>query len=261
MDEAPFRGLDDIGIGLPPLTQRPDYAELVEIVERRAGLTRGAGIVSAAEKIAADPSPLGRLQTVIAILRTQIFVNAQQTLDAAAAETPAPSCRPGCGDCCYQFVGVTIPEAILAAFHIADADNCRRAAVLETADAVRGLSPRERVRTGKPCPFLALGRCSIYEDRPLMCRALLAYDHGACRAYTTSFMNGGEETEPRFSLPLWCLILGDRAAMRGICKDMGLQSDLVELTEAVATILRDPSIVSRWVAGEACFSPQTVPAV
>jgi hypothetical protein len=48
--------------------------------------------------------------------------------------------------------------------------------------------------------------------------------------------------------------LGDKDAMRGICKDLGLQHDNVDLVQTVAAILRDPTSVVRWAAGERAFA-------
>jgi hypothetical protein len=47
---------------------------------------------------------------------------------------------------------------------------------------------------------------------------------------------------------------GEQAATLGICRDLGLQDDIVELTQTVAAILRDPRLVERWAAGERVFA-------
>jgi Fe-S-cluster containining protein len=260
MQDAHFRALDDIGIRVPKSLPLPPDPALVEIIDRLAGLTRGAGIVMAAAEIAADPSPATRLRTILGLLQQLVFGRAQQTLDEALADIPVLGCRSGCAHCCYQSVEATIPEAILAALQLADPADPRRRALLETADAVQGLAESERRRTGRPCSFLVENRCSIYDNRPLMCRAFLAVDAEDCRAANVSAFAGLGETDIRHFPGVQFFLLGDQAGMRGICKDMGLQHDLVELTQAVATILRDPSIVDRWLAGETVFGPETLEA-
>ena len=47
---------------------------------------------------------------------------------------------------------------------------------------------------------------------------------------------------------------GEQTAIRGICRDLGLQDDMVELTQTVAAIIRDPDPIQRWAAGEHVFA-------
>ncbi len=257
-EEEHFRHVDDIGIRLPKSLPTPVEPEIAQTVARLAGITRGAGIVMAAQEIAKDPSPGNRLRTVLGLLKLLVFGRAQQTIDQAVAGIPKLGCRSGCAHCCYQHVETTIPEAILAAAHIADTADPRYARILDTADALRGLSESERRRTGRPCPFLVLESCSIYEDRPLACRAMLAVDPEECRASNESaFAGKGDLPTTHFPF-VYYFLLGDQAGLRGICKDMGLQHDLVELTQAVAAILRDPGLIDRWIAGEHVFEPATL---
>jgi hypothetical protein len=49
------------------------------------------------------------------------------------------------------------------------------------------------------------------------------------------------------------------AAIRGVCKDLGLQHDWVDLEQTVAALLTDPSKAQRWAAGEAAFTPAPYP--
>jgi Fe-S-cluster containining protein len=120
----------------------------------------------------------------------------------AAAGAPA-SCRRGCAACCQQFVGISAPEA-RAIGRLVDAMPPERQAVIrhrfaETLSVMRAngiMAPQspdgapvflihDHSKTGReryadvaqryfalhrPCPFLDDGACSIYEDRPLICR-------------------------------------------------------------------------------------------
>ena len=51
---------------------------------------------------------------------------------------------------------------------------------------------------------------------------------------------------------------GEQAAVRGICRDIGLQADIVELTQTVAAILRDPNLIGRWAAGQKVFAARCI---
>ena len=110
------------------------------------------------------------------------------------------SCKAGCGACCRQLVPISTLEAKRLAALVAAMPSARRdelrarfvAAVKRLEDASL-LDPRARgratlVRSDAPdetdwenvsrrywearldCPFLEAGSCSIYADRPLVCR-------------------------------------------------------------------------------------------
>jgi Fe-S-cluster containining protein len=254
--EEPFRAVDDIGVRAPQSMPMPLDPELEAVVKRLAGVTRGAGIVMAAREIAADPS--STLRTVLALLKMLVYGRAQQTIDEVTANAPKLGCKSGCAWCCYRSVEATIPEAILVALQLADPGDPRRARILAHAAQFRGLDESERRRTGKPCALLVDNRCSVFDDRPLMCRAIMASDGEQCRAAHVASLMGKESPIEVFAYAHY-FMLGDQAGMRGILRDMGLQDDLVELTQAVAAILDDPGLVDRWLARQRVFGPEMAP--
>ena len=253
--QPPYRPIDDIGVRLPRSLPDPDPT-LRAAVHHQAGVSRGTAIIAAAQEVARDPS--AELRTVLALLKVLGFAHAQQTIDQVIADAPKVGCGAGCAHCCYQSVEVTIPEAILIALHLADPSDPRRQRVLDAAAARRHMSRKRRRQLGRACPLLVDKRCSVYEDRPLMCRSMLAVDGEQCGASLASVLAGGEETPIEQFVNAQYLVLGDQAGMRGLCKDMGLQHDLVELTDAVAAILRDPTLVDRWIARQRVFGADTI---
>ena len=61
----------------------------------------------------------------------------------------------------------------------------RKLAATPTGDAFGGLFLGSEI--GEPCALLVLGRCSVYDQRPLICRAFGAAEglrcpHGCCPA-------------------------------------------------------------------------------
>jgi hypothetical protein len=84
---------------------------------------------------------------------------------------------------------------------------------------------------------------------------VLSPDSGRCAAALGQAIAGsGEFKHPVYSKPQlhgFAFLSG----LRGICKDLGLQYDLVDLVQTVAAILREPGLVDRWAAGEAVFRP------
>jgi Fe-S-cluster containining protein len=253
--DAIYRSVHDIGVRVPQSLPQPVDCELAALVERVAGITRGSGIVMAAQAIAADPS--GTLRAVLGLLKLLVFGRAQQTIDEVVATAPRLGCKSGCAWCCYQNVEVTIPEAILIAARIA-AHDPRRARIIEAAATLGGLDVGARRRTGKPCPLLVDDRCSVYEDRPLTCRGMMAADAEGCRRAHEAAVAGEPDAPVEiYPVPQY-FMFGDQAGMRGILKDMGLQYDLVEMTRAVAAILADPDIVERWLERQRAFGPEMV---
>ncbi len=106
------------------------------------------------------------------------------------------SCKAGCGACCRQIVPISDIEAHAIAEVIERMPEARRAHVMERfADAERRLAaikPLEEMidgingpdrydfavayfKYGVACPFLEDESCSIYPDRPLICREYLVH--------------------------------------------------------------------------------------
>lgn len=81
-----------------------------------------------------------------------------------AALEPYVACKPGCSDCCHMNTMIYEHEAI-------------RLAEVTGRKMVRlHYRPLDQVTldgykfNGKPCTFLVENKCSVYEDRPLVCR-------------------------------------------------------------------------------------------
>jgi uncharacterized protein len=83
------------------------------------------------------------------------------------AITPHVECRNGCSFCCSQPVGVSGYEVrAIERF-------TGRKAIMQGRGGIPHPELPEQMRkrfTGKPCTFLAAGRCTIYSVRPIACR-------------------------------------------------------------------------------------------
>ena len=122
-------------------------------------------------------------------------------IERERAEGRIVSCRAGCGACCTQLVPIAPAEAVRLAEVVEAMPGRRRGAVEDRFEnAVRRLREiglidpetfpeqaalRSPAPTGKtpwedvssryfdariPCPFLEDGSCSIYSERPMVCR-------------------------------------------------------------------------------------------
>jgi len=188
------------------------------------------------------------LRIMLTLLKAFAIARTEEYLASEAVRSNKIDCHAGCSHCCYQNVEVSIPEAILVSLQVANPEDPRRATILETADFVAKLDPQARTSCGRPCPLLVDHKCSVYENRPLLCRATLSPSERGCR----EALQGIVDNFQVYTLPQF-VALSDKDGLRGICKDLGLQHDNVDLVQTVAAILRDPSKVVRWAEGEAVF--------
>jgi Fe-S-cluster containining protein len=98
------------------------------------------------------------------------------------------TCKKGCAACCVQMIPLSIPEVFFLDTLITTMSPDQKKRVkkrfarnknrLQDAGLLEGLKDPRAVRTldepyfqlGLECPFLESGRCSIYDDRPFVCR-------------------------------------------------------------------------------------------
>lgn len=117
---------------------------------------------------------------------------AHRELDAEAAraiarESEAPACSAGCSHCCHVHAEATHAEVLAIARHLSDTRSASEvdavaARLAEQVRVVGAMTYDERWSAKVPCALLAEdGRCSIYEVRPLRCRAFHSFSLDACR--------------------------------------------------------------------------------
>lgn len=80
------------------------------------------------------------------------------------------ACNSGCSHCCHIDAMVPRSEAVLIA-KATGKTLCEPVVKMNIADL-----NRRKDFTGVPCTLLVNGRCSIYKDRPLVCRTLVNMD-------------------------------------------------------------------------------------
>jgi Fe-S-cluster containining protein len=144
-------------------------------------------------EVPAGPTPM---RDLVPIARRLVGVSVSAVAEDAAAEGRTISCKAGCGACCRQLMPLTVPEAYLIRDLVERLPESRRSAVRARFNAARQrlqeagmlaaleqpqpLAAGERMpdgetyrRLGIACPFLEAESCSIYEERPLVCREYL----------------------------------------------------------------------------------------
>lgn len=177
--------------------------------------------------------------------------------EAALRKTPAlaPACSAGCAHCCHVHAYATAPEVFAVANHLRKTLSPKmlqslRAQLEARAREVASLSDEVRWAEKIPCALLdARGFCSVYEARPLRCRAFHSLSADVCR----DAFEGRDDVAP-LTAPLL-----DRAANAveegydHALASAGLSAEGYRLEIALAAALADLGAPGRWLAGEPIF--------
>lgn len=166
-------------------------------------------------------------------------------------------CSKGCSYCCYAQVSVTPVEAILignylkSSFSLSRMDRMLKH-IRHNMSLTEGKSFEERVKIWEqtPCIFLDDGICSIYEQRPLICREWHSLSVEQCKK---AFESLDQEAEIE-SFPYRSIILASiRDGMVDVFKKEGLRYETAEMTFAMKSVLHHPAPDLAWVEGEDIF--------
>ncbi len=164
-----------------------------EMVTGNVTVVVGETPVTVSVTVSAGPAPLSGL---LPLFNEFAGVLAEHGTARAAAQGRSISCRAGCGACCRQPVPLAPSEARAMAALVAAMPEPRQSAVRARfaagkaafaaagvrvrGDVIFGPTPeimQERVAAymgaNVSCPFLEAGSCSIYPDRPTICREYL----------------------------------------------------------------------------------------
>jgi hypothetical protein len=178
--------------------------------------------------------------------------------DFAPAGGESLACRAGCSFCCRALlVEASPPEVFALAAHIDALPAARRTAAVARIraadDATRGLTVAQRIAARVPCPLLVDDRCSVYEVRPLSCRAAVSLDADACK---NSFE--GRPTPVNFPRSFVdALGHGVRSIGEGLAR-LGLTLRGYELNAALRIAVETKDAPARWAKGEDIFAPAEI---
>jgi hypothetical protein len=179
----------------------------------------------------------------------------------AKAPPGAVACKAGCDHCCHQLVGVTPPEALAIFDHLQETHSPAELESITQRIATaheqrKGLSSDERFSPDHPCVFLAGGRCSIYEVRPLSCRGMNSLDAGECsrrlrdprvRSEFLAKGTGGHS----FLEPIRAFHAISAGLQLSLAELYQLDMLPLELTAALNLLLQgSPSLASDWLRGQ-----------
>jgi Fe-S-cluster containining protein len=156
------------------------------------------------------------------------------------------ACAPGCFFCCYLPVDVLAPEAFRIAAHLQQTRSPGELVALVYQLGTYG----QQDFGARHCVFLADGRCSIYEVRPMVCRSYNSLSKERCEAYYHDASVDLKGTKDRAAGRLAESM--EDGVIAGL-NALGLDAQWYELPSAVLRALETTNGPARWARGEAVF--------
>ncbi len=160
---------------------------------------------------------------------------------------PKIDCRTGCAFCCHVAVRVHILDAIGAA-----------APILSKPFHYRLESRRRQdlERVFQPCPLLVEGQCSVYAQRPVVCRGYHSREVAVCQQRL-------DEEDAQLGVPMSLELYGltgmPQLATLNILTELGIDCRPVVLGLAVSALQQNfEGMVADWLEGGPAFEAVTV---
>jgi Fe-S-cluster containining protein len=182
------------------------------------------------------------------------FENSQRRHDVRIASAPdvgTLACRAGCSWCCYFTVDVRAAEVFRILDFIEQSFTPEEKArvfaeVRANSGVLRTLGEAERATLNVKCPFLAQGRCGIYEARPQTCRNYHATNAAGCQQSYEEPKN--LDIDPDFAPGVYQAGAAHVDAISAAMSDAGYDASVYELSCALDAALADPGARRRFEA-------------
>ena len=171
---------------------------------------------------------------------------------------PKPiECRPGCHYCCFNQPVVTPPEALLIGHHVERTftDHEKQAlihSIKNVVEVTNGKTPDEiaMIRYELPCIFLKDGMCMVYNVRPAVCRTCTSIDAEHCKDV---FESGDHMARLRCYHHIRDIFQRVQKDLVNKCREMGCQSDLLFMAEAIRDYFKGTNPIEAWLQGKRIF--------
>jgi len=204
-------------------------------------------------------SAQGLKPDILGTLMERMFGAIDHTVDALKQQDPPATptaCQAECNYCCSVQVQLLPPEILYIADHLkqfrTEAELQQlvdRVSIME--DQISGLSAVDRARVGLPCPLLENDRCSVYDVRPITCRAANSSDAERCKAAIGP--EAIQDTVPSYTHQVTVCRHVTRALLEGF-QEIGFATPPLELVSALRIVLTNDDAFSAWVRGEPVFA-------
>lgn len=172
-----------------------------------------------------------------------------------------PVCQSGCSYCCKAAVFASTPEILRIADFLKETRTPEelvslRARAEATAERVAPLDIEGRAVARVPCPLLdeATGRCSVYEVRPVACRA---YHSGSVEACKKAFETGDANPILPMNPALFHVAHAYSFGMMTACAASFVDPGPYDLAVALPVALAE-DLSPRWARGERVLPPTVV---
>jgi len=175
----------------------------------------------------------------------------QRAFEMRTAITPeheSVACRKGCSHCCMNLVTVSPVEVLALAEHIKGRDDAD--ALIEKTRQAAAEVPANDVLARKsmriPCPLLDdQGACSVYDERPLTCRAYASFDVDRCVA---DLETGSADVPVAMGAQQNRLLI--MLALSASMRDADVPFGQYELISGLNIALSTDDAAARWMDGE-----------
>lgn len=159
-DESPWEFTEEIGLKIEALFQQQEEMESEPVVSKLAALVQEHPWMEP-ELVERELATIAR-ENASARSKRRKFIAISIRMTAALA--PHVACKPGCSHCCHMNTMIYEHEAI----RLADVTGRKMVRLPYRPRDVVVMVGDQFNR--KPCTFLVENKCSVYEDRPLVCR-------------------------------------------------------------------------------------------
>jgi Fe-S-cluster containining protein len=169
------------------------------------------------------------------------------------------ACRSGCTYCCMVPVAASAPEVLAIATFVRERFDEARQATLDrrvevNIAATEGMDMSQRDRVRLDCPFLEVGKCTVYEVRPIACRGYSSYSVEDCRE---DYEHPGTGVEGHTN-GLRELVYGAiREGLAIACKSASVEHRLLELVRAYKIASADSTLAETWRSRPEAFETAT----
>ena len=171
---------------------------------------------------------------------------------------PKPlDCKPGCHYCCFNVPMVTPPEALLMGYHIGKifTEKVRQEIfdrIQKVQERIDGMNPEEIVviRHELPCIFLKDAMCMVYKVRPAVCRTCTSISSEHCKMI---FETRNHRARLRCYQHIREISQIFQEKLVNSCKEMGCQSDLLFIVDAIRDYFKHSRPMEAWIQGEKVF--------
>lgn len=202
-----------------------------------------------------DVGKLIRKLDLIADRNVEAVEHRGKALSPEDQDARAAKCAPGCAYCCHQRVRASIPEVLYVWDYIQANWTADQIEELKRETAsYRASFEHEPSRTNLKCPLLKNNLCTVYPNRPLVCRGFLSSDVGKCAAVAEK---PGSASVPALYWP-YQVALALRMGLSVSAKETLPYSYDVLLGVALSILLEQPNAVERYFHGEDVFRPAMI---